>query len=50
MEEQVKDQAPEYEAPRVVDYGTLVELTRISNQANSDSPAGTPNTAFPVAS
>jgi hypothetical protein len=38
----------EYEAPKVIDYGTLVEVTRASTFQNADSPAGTNNTAFPV--
>lgn len=38
----------EYEAPKVIDYGTLVEVTHASNLVNSDSPSGTNNTAFPV--
>jgi hypothetical protein len=41
---------PEYEPPKVVDYGTLVDITRASTLANADTPAGTPNTAFPLAS
>jgi hypothetical protein len=43
-----KDQKPAYERPSVVDYGTLVDITRALNLSNSDSPAGTPNTAFPI--
>ena len=38
----------EYEKPRIVDYGSLVELTRASTLENSDSPSGTPNTAYSV--
>ena len=37
-----------YESPAVKDYGTLLDLTQASNLSNSDNPAGTPNTAFPV--
>lgn len=36
-----------YDAPKIVDYGTLVELTEAGNLANSDVPFGDPNTAFP---
>ena len=50
MEDYDKEHVPAYERPSVVDYGTLVDLTRLENQLNSDSPAGTPNTAFPIAS
>jgi hypothetical protein len=39
-----------YERPDVTDYGTLMELTEALNLTNSDSPTGTPDTAFPVAS
>jgi hypothetical protein len=45
---QEKDRAPEYERPTVTDYGTLADITRALNLNNSDSPSGTPNTAFPV--
>lgn len=36
-----------YQAPAVIDYGTIEELTKNAGAANSDSPAGTPNTAYP---
>lgn len=39
--------ATRYDAPEIVDYGTLVELTEAGNLANSDVPFGDPNTAFP---
>lgn len=50
MEKHEKDPVPEYERPSVVDYGTLVDITRGLNLVNSDVPAGTPNTAYPTAS
>ena len=40
-----KDQVPEYERPSVVDYGTLVDITRASGLVNADSPSGK-NNAF----
>jgi hypothetical protein len=39
-----------YESPDIKDYGTLLDLTQALNLKNSDSPSGTPNTAFPVKS
>jgi hypothetical protein len=39
---------PEYESPKIVDYGSLLELTKSGHVTNSDVPAGTPNTAFSV--
>jgi hypothetical protein len=52
MEDHVKDlvpaHVPEYEPPRVVDYGTLVDITRAGNAPNADVPHGNNNTAFPV--
>ncbi len=36
-----------YERPKIVDYGTLLELTQAGNVANSDVPAGNSNTAYP---
>jgi hypothetical protein len=39
-----------YERPEVTDYGTLLERTEASTATNADTPAGVPNTAFPVAS
>ena len=32
MEKHEKDQVPEYERPTVVDYGTLVDITRAGTQ------------------
>lgn len=48
MEKHEKDQAPEYERPSVVDYGTLVDITRAGAAPNADLPKGNNNTAFPV--
>jgi len=50
MENQENDHVPEYEPPSVVDYGTLVDITRAGGLPNSDDIVGTPNTAFPSAS
>ncbi len=46
MEKHEKDQVPEYERPSVVDYGTLVDITRGGSATNKDGPVGN-NTAFP---
>lgn len=48
MEDHVKDEVPEYERPSVVDYGTLIDITRAGDQPNADIPNGNNNTAFPV--
>ena len=48
MQEHEKDQVPEYERPSVVDYGTLVDITRAGHQPNADVPGGNNNTAFSV--
>jgi hypothetical protein len=37
-----------YEHPEVTDYGTLLDLTEASNFTNADTPAGVPNSAFPI--
>jgi hypothetical protein len=38
-----------YEQPRIVDYGTLLELTQANGTVfPSDVPKGHPNTAFPL--
>lgn len=45
-----KNQKPEdrpYEAPKVMDYGTLQELTLGGNVVNRDSLTGANNSAFP---
>ena len=39
-----------YEAPKVIDYGTVVDLTRAASEVNRDTPTGNNNTAFPPAS
>ena len=39
-----------YESPEVKDYGTLLDLTLAGTLPNADSPAGNPDSAFPVAS
>ena len=40
--------APAYEAPKVSDYGTLLELTRVGGSvAPKDIPHGHPNSAYP---
>lgn len=39
-----------YESPRMTRIGTVQQLTQQLNLTNSDSPQGTPDTAFPVAS
>jgi hypothetical protein len=36
----------EYERPKIVDYGSLSELTKAGGLPNSDSPSGDSNTAF----
>jgi hypothetical protein len=36
-----------YERPKIVDYGSLVELTLAGNVTNSDVPHGNSNTAYP---
>ncbi len=35
-----------YERPKIVDYGTLVQLTQAGHAANSDLPYGNANTAY----
>jgi hypothetical protein len=38
-----------YESPKVIDYGTLQELTESGGTVNpADVPHGHPGTAFPV--
>ena len=37
-----------YEAPTIVEMGSLQQITLSDTFSNSDSPAGTPDTAFPV--
>lgn len=39
-----------YAAPQCRRLGTYQELTRASNQTNSDAPHGNSNTAYPPAS
>jgi hypothetical protein len=46
VKDQVKDQEPEYEPPIVVDYGTLVDITRAGTLVNADVPNGNSPTAF----
>jgi hypothetical protein len=36
-----------YERPKIVDYGTLLELTQQGSVMNADVPSGSPNTAYP---
>jgi len=36
-----------YERPKIVDYGSLVDLTLSGNVANADVPHGNSNTAYP---
>lgn len=36
-----------YERPKIVDYGTLLELTQAGSVSNSDVPSGNANTAYP---
>jgi hypothetical protein len=50
MKDQMKDQVPEYERPSVVDYGTLVDITRSGNSPNNDAPTGNNVSAFPPVS
>jgi hypothetical protein len=50
-QEQVREQPqtgdlPEYERPRVVDYGTLLDITRAGSFPNADIPGGADGTAF----
>jgi hypothetical protein len=40
--EQLQEQVREYERPKVVDYGTLGELTAAGSFPHHDVPAGTP--------
>ncbi|MEZ4728990.1 MAG: hypothetical protein R3E79_17795 [Caldilineaceae bacterium] len=35
-------------APRVTVYGDIEKITQQNNQTNSDTPQGTPDSAFPV--
>lgn len=35
-----------YEAPQVVDYGAVSDITRQGNAPNADLPAGNNNTAY----
>lgn len=44
----MKQQKKSWTAPRVTVYGDIEKITLQSNQANSDSPLGTADTAFPV--
>lgn len=37
-----------YQAPRIERLGTLRELTQNGAATNADTPAGVPNTAFPI--
>jgi len=38
-----------YEQPKVVDYGTLLDLTQVGGTvASADVPHGLPNSAFPL--
>lgn len=50
MEDHKKEQVPAYEPPRLIDYGTLVDLTRAGHMPNTDVPHGVNNTAFPPGS
>lgn len=36
-----------YERPKIVDYGTLLELTQSGNVTNADVPHGNANSAWP---
>lgn len=38
----------QYERPKIVDYGTLQQLTLGGTLTNADTPAGISNTAYPV--
>ena len=49
IEHTTETKRSEYEQPKVVDYGTLLELTEANGTVNpSDVPHGHPNTAFPL--
>jgi hypothetical protein len=49
IEHTTETKRAEYEQPKVVDYGTLVELTAANGTVNpADVPHGHPNTAFPL--
>ena len=39
-----------YETPRVLDYGTLVDITRAGSQTNADVPKGNNNACLPAPS
>ena len=48
IEHTMETQRPEYEQPKVVDYGTLVELTEAAGTVvPSDVPHGHNPTAYP---
>jgi hypothetical protein len=43
-----RSQIAKYEEPKVVDHGTLLDLTRVGGTvAQKDVPHGLPNSAFP---
>lgn len=47
MEAKEQPKVSEYEQPKVIDYGTLLELTAVGGRLpNSDVPMGQPNSAF----
>ena len=48
MHEQEKSTT--YESPRVMDYGTLVDITRSGSQTNADVPKGINNACLPAPS
>jgi hypothetical protein len=37
-----------YRTPTLIVHGDVEKITLASDQTNSDSPAGTPDTAYPV--
>ena len=49
MHEKVKESST-YESPRVMDYGTLVDITRAGAQVNADAPGGNNNACLPAPS
>jgi hypothetical protein len=46
VEHEQEHDVPEYERPRVTDYGTLIDMTRAGNFPNADVPGGADGTAF----
>ena len=41
-----QEEREDYEAPELVDYGDVTDLTAQGDQPNADVPAGNNNTAY----